>query len=160
MNTEFQERIRESWHDMKPRSGAVAAAFYQRLFDMNPPSRDLFAGIDMDGQKHKFMAMIDEVVRVVGDPSLLVGESAAWGRRHMRYGVRERDYTIVESALLWAMEREGGPDFTAETREAWGELYRLIAAVMTRAATKAATQERIGSGDAVRPIRPVQYMNR
>ena len=39
----------------------------------------------------------------------------------------------VGEALLWAMEAELGDGFSPEVKEAWRELYQVVAGVMGRA---------------------------
>ena len=78
--------------------------------------------------------MLAEIVRVLDRPELLVSEVAASGRRHVGYGVHDRDYEDVGAALLWALENHLGAAFTPDVRAAWREAYTLLAAVMQRAA--------------------------
>ena len=56
------------------------------------------------------------------------------GRRHSTYGVAESDYETVADALLWALEKGLGSDFTAPTREAWATCYFILAEQMKSAA--------------------------
>ena len=51
-----------------------------------------------------------------------------------RYGVLDRHYDTVGSALIWTLEKGLGSAFTAEVRLAWTTLYGLLASTMARAA--------------------------
>ena len=51
------------------------------------------------------------------------------GRRHVHYGVQDHEYDSVGTALLWTLERGLGSEFTPEVRNAWTEVYLLVAAL-------------------------------
>ncbi|HKW09630.1 MAG TPA: globin domain-containing protein [Gemmatimonadaceae bacterium] len=88
------------------------------------------------GVSDKFAAMLTEIVRVIDTPDLLVSDVAASGRRHVGYGVRDRDYEDVGAALIWALSHGLGDRFTPDMQAAWREAYALLAAVMRRAAAR------------------------
>jgi hypothetical protein len=54
------------------------------------------------------------------------------------YGVADKDYDTVATALLWTLEQGLGTAFTPEARAAWIETYVTLASVMKSAAAKAA----------------------
>ncbi|MEP6619280.1 MAG: globin domain-containing protein [bacterium] len=137
MSPESEQLVRESWERIRPMGDDVVKAFYARLFEQNPAAVAMFASTDMGEQRRKFVLMLTEIVRVIDQPELLVGEVADSGRRHVRYGVHDRDYADVGAALLWAIEQAHGQDFTIELHAAWREAYELLAAVMRRAAAVA-----------------------
>jgi hemoglobin-like flavoprotein len=134
MSPESQRLIRESWAALQPIGDQVVATFYERLFASSPEVAKLFHAEKMAEQRRKFAAMLSEIVRVLDRPELLVSEVAESGRRHVNYGVRERDYDDVGAALIWTLEHELKSEFTPELKAAWREAYTLLAAVMRRAA--------------------------
>ena len=136
MSPESQQLIRESWTALQPIGDRVVATFYERLFASNPEVAKLFKSDRMADQRRKFAAMLTEIVRVIDRPELLVSEVAESGRRHVGYGVKERDYEDVGAALLWTFEHELGEAFTPAVRGAWREAYTLLAAVMKRSAAR------------------------
>lgn len=135
MNPDSERLVRETWTQLTNQRETLTTQFYARLFDANPATRELFKSTDMVEQRRKFGLMLDEIIRVLDNPDLLVSEVAASGRRHVRYGVRDRDYEDVGAALLWAVAHVLGPAYTPEVRDAWREAYALLAAVMRRAAS-------------------------
>jgi hemoglobin-like flavoprotein len=136
VSPESERLVRETWQLIAPASEKVVAAFYARLFEANPAAAELFASTNMIEQRRKFSVMLNEIVRVLDNPNLLVGEVAASGKRHVSYGVKERDYDDVGAALTWAIGQSLGERNTPEVQAAWREAYALLAAVMKRAATK------------------------
>lgn len=131
------ELVRRSWRRFAPPEPTAAAAFYVRLFELNPECRSLFAAADMAQQGCKLMRMLNEIVGLLDQPEALIGEVARLGTRHAAYGVRDSDYGSVGAALLWTLEHELGPAFDDETRAAWAEAYLLVARVMRRAIGRA-----------------------
>jgi nitric oxide dioxygenase len=138
VSPEAAAQIRATWARLAPHADAVADDFFHRLFAAAPEAAALFSHVDMATQRRKFMSMLGELVRVLDDPGLLVSEAVPAGRRHVGYGAREGHYADVGSALLQAIEAALAADFTPEAREAWRELYGLVAAVMRRAGSRAA----------------------
>jgi hemoglobin-like flavoprotein len=134
MSPDTERLVRESWELLRPMSDELASSFYARLFESNPSLSALFDSTNMQEQRRKFVVMLAEIVRVLDQPQLLVGEVAASGRRHVSYGVRRRDYEDVGAALLFAIGGGLGDRFTPEMQSAWREAYELLAAVMRRAA--------------------------
>ena len=60
--------IRVSWSLVERQGDEVARAFYARLFELDPHIEDLFVLAQMDEQGAKFMLMLKELVRTVGNP--------------------------------------------------------------------------------------------
>jgi hemoglobin-like flavoprotein len=136
MSPEQQALVRESWRQFQPTLRWVGGHFYDRLFELDPQLRQLFAGTDLQALETKLMQMFDEIVRALDQPSELVGQVAALGRRHVQYGAKDADYESVGAALLWTLEQGLGEAFTPEVREAWSEAYLVVATVMRRAAAR------------------------
>jgi hemoglobin-like flavoprotein len=136
MSPDSESLIRKSWELLRPQSDALAAAFYARLFESNPELARLFNTTDMAEQRRKLVVMLSEIVRALDRPAVLVSEVADSGRRHVGYGVQDRDYEDVGAALLWAIDATLGARSSPEIRAAWREAYDLLAAVMRRAALR------------------------
>ena len=122
--------IEDSWSRLEGSPGEVAGIFYQRLFQLDPRIKDLFAIVVMEDQQEKFSNMLGELVRLMGDPEGFESLLRESGRRHREYGVVARDYATVGEALLWALDRAlpGGLDEAA--REAWAEAYTRMSFLM------------------------------
>ena len=136
MTPENERLVRQSWKQFEPMAVASAAFFYEKLFELDPDARPLFARTDMEAQGRKVMHMFAEIVRSLDRPEQLVPEVADLGRRHVHYGVRDDQYGSVGTALVWTLERGLGPAFTPAVRDACPEAYLLCAIILRRAAAQ------------------------
>ena len=129
--------VQNSWSKVLPNSEMAANLFYGRLFEIDPSTKVLFKG-DMKEQSKKLMNMITAAVNGLNDLDGLVPVVQDLGRRHGGYGVQDKHYGSVASALLWTLEQVLGDAFTTEVKMAWTEAYMLLAAVMKDASAKVA----------------------
>jgi hypothetical protein len=63
MTPENERLVRQSWKQFEPMAVASAAFFYEKLFELDPDARRLFARTDMEAQGQKVMHMFAEIVR-------------------------------------------------------------------------------------------------
>lgn len=116
---------------------AAAALFYERLFALDPSLRALFTRTDMKAQQMKLMAALGLVVgklRLLGD---VVPVLEALAVKHVAYGVEERHYETVGTALIQTLSLFFADRFTPELREAWLGAYGTVSGVMVAAASRA-----------------------
>lgn len=129
MTSEQIDLVKASFEKIEPVSETVAALFYGRLFELDPGLRHLFKG-DMNEQGRKLMQMIGLAVKGLDRLDQLIPAVQALGARHTVYGVKEHHYETVALALLWTLEKGLGADFTDQTKEAWTEVYGILAQTM------------------------------
>jgi hemoglobin-like flavoprotein len=137
MQIREKELVQASFAKVLPIAGTAADLFYARLFQLDPSLRSLFKP-DMAEQKKKLMQMLAAAVRGLDDLNALVPVVRDLGSRHSGYGVKDEHYETVGEALLWTLEQGLGPDFTADTRQAWITVYGILATTMKDAARSAA----------------------
>lgn len=128
-----KQLVKHSFAKVEPIAEQAAAQFYQKLFEYDPSLKPLF-GKSIDEQGKKLMATLALAVASLDDIDALVPTLQHLARRHLDYGVKVEDYTPVGNALLFALSKGLGADFTPETRQAWIETYTLIATVMRQEA--------------------------
>jgi hemoglobin-like flavoprotein len=133
-----QTLIRESWAQVAPIADAAATIFYDRLFELDPSLRRLFARTDMAGQRRNLMQTLAVVVASIDRLESIVPAVEALGRRHAGYGVEAAHFETVGQALLDTLAVGLGEDFTAEVRDAWATAYGILAGVMQSAAAEIA----------------------
>jgi len=122
---------------VQPIADAAASLFYQRLFELDPSLRSLFK-TDLAAQRRALMSMLAVAIQGLDHLDTLVPAVENLGRRHVGYGVKDRDYDTVGQALLEALQQGLGDAFTPELRDAWAEAYTLLAGVMRTAAASTA----------------------
>lgn len=144
MNQDRAELIGRSWNRVLDRKDELARSFYGRLFELDPQIEDLFAISEMDSQHGKFITMMDEIVRLVGDPDAFEAILLASGARHRGYGVVSRHYRTVGEAFLGALDHVTPGGLDSETRAAWAEAYTHMAQVMQNGARTSGTDRSSG----------------
>ena len=142
MDGEQVRLVQESFKKVVPIADAAATLFYGRLFDLDPALEPLFKG-DTVAQGRKLMQMIGEAVNSLDRPEQVLPAVCASGARHAGYGVRAKDYDTVGRALIWALRKGLGEDFTPEAEAAWAEVYATLAGAMKSAQAAAARPEAV-----------------
>ncbi len=122
--------IRDSWALAAPNADAVVSSFYERLFEIDPSLRPMFANTDMTAQRAKLVQALSTVVDSLENLPSITPALRELGSRHAGYGVTAVHYDTVASALLCTFEQRLGEAFTPEVRAAWTVAYALVAGVM------------------------------
>ena len=110
-----------------------AAAFYARLFDLDPSLRAMFA-TDMKTQGAKLMAALAHVMRSLDKLDAVIAEVRVLARRHVAYGVEREHYDLVGEALLRTLAAHLGQGFDKRAHAAWSAAYAILASAMIDAA--------------------------
>jgi len=130
------ELVQESFIKVMPIAPQAAELFYAQLFEIDPKLKPLFKG-DMKEQGRMLMMMIAGAVRGLSNPPALIPVLKNLGARHTGYGVEERHYDTVGTALIWTLQKGLGEAFTDELCEAWLTAYQLLSSVMQQGAREA-----------------------
>jgi hemoglobin-like flavoprotein len=138
MNRGQKQLVRETWAQVLPIGDQAASLFYERLFTIDPGTRELFSHIDMTQQRKKLLQIIGVAVSALDNLGPLTKTVEDLGRRHAGYGVKDEHYDSVGAALLWTLENGLGRAWTPEVAAAWAELYGLLSGIMRRAQQVAA----------------------
>ena len=133
MNDYTTQLVKESFDLVEPIAPQAAELFYANLFALDPSLQQLFKS-DMVAQGEKLMKMIGVAVSLLGEPQTLMPALQRLGRRHADYGVSDEHYDTVGTALLTTLQQGTGVAFTPEVREAWIDVYGVIARTMKEAA--------------------------
>jgi nitric oxide dioxygenase len=123
--------LRMTFVAVMDRKAEAGRQFYRRLFATNPELRPSFKN-DMDAQAHKFIEMLAIIVGLLSNPTALSGTLTQLAHRHRGYGVRDEHFDMVRDALLGTLGDILGDAFTPELRNAWRDLYGLVASAMKR----------------------------
>ena len=136
MTPEQVELIKTSWAKVTPISETAAAIFHSKLFELDPELKPLFKG-DMKEQGRKLMAMINTAVNGLDDLEAIVPAVQDLGKRHVGYGVKDKDYDTVGTALISTLEIGLDTFFTDDVRDAWVTVYTVLSTTMKEAAATA-----------------------
>ncbi|MGE0681018.1 MAG: globin family protein [Candidatus Binatia bacterium] len=129
MSPEQKLLVQNSFAKAAPYADEIAALFYGRLFVLDPAVKSLFHN-DMLEQRRKLMQTISIAVKSLDRLETLIPTLQELGRRHVGYGVKDKNYDTVGEALLWSLGQFLGADFTSEVKEAWATLYGILADTM------------------------------
>jgi len=136
MTPEQVTLIRTSWRQIPPVAATAGGLFYEHLFALDPTLRPLFAHTDMERQGKKLLQALGAVVASANRLHTLGPVLEELGRKHLAYGVAERDYDTVGAAVLATLAVALGDGFTAPLREAWAEAYAGVTAFMLAGARR------------------------
>jgi hemoglobin-like flavoprotein len=133
MTPEQVSLIQSSFAKVAPIADTAAALFYDRLFAIAPPVKQMFKG-DMTEQGKKLMMTLAVVVNGLGNLDAILPAASALARRHISYGVKPSHYASVGEALLWTLEKGLGDAWNADMAAAWTAAYGTLSGFMIREA--------------------------
>lgn len=131
MNTNL---LISSFLKIEPQFQEFSDTFYRILLDKYPRLRPLFADTDMEKQKEKLMESLKIIMTNVHNPEAFTTILKNLGKRHVKYGAVLADYPLVGDALLQALEKHLGTDWTPDVKETWTQAYQLISDTMNAGA--------------------------
>ena len=147
--------VQDSFKRVGPQASEASRLFYDEMFRISPDLREMFPK-DMSAHKAKFVQMLAGVVKSLDQIATVSEEIVDLGRRHMSYDVEDTHYAIVGDALIWALGRILGPDFSPDVRDAWIAAYDMIARVMREGSDVSHTAEGFYSA-IIRSVMTSQY---
>ena len=128
--------IKKSWNLLEKIDPImIGDIFYSKLFFENPELRKMFPQ-DMEGQHKKLVDMLDTIVARLEKLDELKGDIINMAKRHNDYGVKPHHYNLVGKALLWALQKKLGKEWTDEVRSAWINCYSILSGTMITVASK------------------------
>ena len=139
MTPENRRLIADTWQQVLPIADAAMPMFYDRLFQLDPELRDLFAGVEMNRQGAKLAAALNTLVDSIEDLSSVMPELRDLGRRHAAYGVTDEHYGTVGAALLWTLRTGLGDSWSKAVEDAWAEAYGVATGLMKEGAAESVT---------------------
>jgi len=121
--------IQDSFAKVEPIADKAAEIFYNKLFEFDPYLKPLFKG-SMVVQGNKLMKTLKVAIAGLNDLSKIVPVLENLAVKHVSYGARPQDYTTVGNALIFTLKTGLGAEFTPQVKQAWVDLFRLVAQVM------------------------------
>jgi hemoglobin-like flavoprotein len=124
-----KQLVQQSFAKVEPIAEQAAEIFYTTLFEYDPSLKPLFKN-SMKAQGQKLMATLKVAVAGLDDLDRLIPVLHKLAERHVAYGVQAKDFTPVGNALLYTLKVGLGDDWNPELRQAWVDVFRVIAKVM------------------------------
>ena len=121
--------VQTSFTRVVPVAATAADLFYQRLFELAPDVRPMFAA-DLSAQKKKLIDTLAYAVDSLTQPDKLGSELTALGERHADYGTKVEHFAPVGEALLWALQQALNEEFTPAVADAWESVYAELSQAM------------------------------
>jgi len=125
-------RVKTSFTEIAAEPRALAARFYQALFEAAPTLRSLFPA-DLTSLQGHFEAALALVVKNLEDVAVLQESLGDLGAQHVHWGARPEDYFVVRDALICAV-RLSSSAWSAELESDWREAVTAIIVPMLRGA--------------------------
>ncbi len=128
--------VQTSFKKVLPIADQAMAIFYDKLFEINPSLKSLFPADKekMGRQRNKLRDMLAAAVAGLSNLSKLVPILQNLGQKHASYNVKPVHYNDVGAALLATLEIGLGDDFTPQVKQAWTDVYGVMAKTMIEAA--------------------------
>ncbi|ESP91075.1 MULTISPECIES: globin family protein [Pseudoalteromonas] len=124
-----KQLVQASFVKVEPISEQAADIFYTTLFEYDPSLKSLFKN-SMKSQGQKLMATLKVAVNSLDDLDALVPVLQKLAERHVNYGVKPEHFTLVGNALLYTLKKGLGSDWNSELRQAWIDVFKVVATVM------------------------------
>jgi hemoglobin-like flavoprotein len=132
--------LEESFDLVAPQGDELMRRFYDRLFEVAPAVKPLFADADMDRQRKALLNMLVVVRESLRDLDNIVPDLEALGAKHAEWGAQPEHYPVVGEVLLGEMAALAGDAWKPEYTAAWQEAYAVVQDVMLSGAAAAAAR--------------------
>jgi hemoglobin-like flavoprotein len=122
--------LESSFRAIAPRADEFVDAFYARLFELYPQTRDFFAATDMALQRKKLIAALVLVMENLRAPETLRPALLGLGQKHQSHNIDAAHYPMVGDALLKTFSAFLGPAWTPALENAWVDAFAMITQTM------------------------------
>ena len=126
--------LRESFEALRPHADSMVARFYSILFTRHPEIGKMFGRTNMEEQRKKFFATLDELIHHLEEPDKTMADLLVLGNHHLDHNVKNEQYPLVCDALVEAMKESAGAAWTPEIEKAWRDAYATVADIMKKGA--------------------------
>lgn len=133
------ERLETSFALFEGREQQLIDTFYGTLFETAPEVRSLFPD-EMSAQKQKLLASLALVVKHLRNLEAITPTLKQMGARHIDYGAEDAHYPVVRDAMVTAMSRTAGRDWTDQFTRDWNAALDLVSSVMIEGAQEVRKQ--------------------
>jgi hemoglobin-like flavoprotein len=125
MTDEDIRLVQESWRKLEPVKEIAAELFFARLFELDPPLRNV-CDSDRRDRHRRFTQVVSATVRGLARVDMLLPAVREFGIRHPLPGEAEQHHANVATALLWMLDKALRRDFTPDVKSAWIKAYGVL----------------------------------
>lgn len=129
MNEKQIKLVQSSFTKVAPQAVSCSVVFYRKLFELDPEIKSLFSN-DIHVQGIMLMKVLSMAVNSLYDLESIQKDLKELGQRHKKYGVEDKHYLMVETALLAMLHDVLAESFSTELEGAWKSVFRLISLIM------------------------------
>ncbi|MGE0039609.1 MAG: globin domain-containing protein [Vicinamibacterales bacterium] len=133
MTPDAIRRVQAHHQQVASETGALAAYFYEELFARVPGARGFFPA-DLTAQRAHFDASIALVIRNLANLDALVPSLRELGAQHLQWGAQPAHYPAARAALVAALRRMPGADWSEQLERDWTEAITAIVVPMLQGA--------------------------
>ena len=139
MSEETKNLVRESWNAIKEMGlSEIGIEFFTNVFTEEPGALSLFSFANEDipsgptFRKHALNVLIHVGYAVKGldDLNALVPVLRELGSKHNGKGIKPEHFDLIGRNLIKTFADRLGERFTAEVRDAWVQIYGIVAETM------------------------------
>ncbi|MCS6820770.1 MAG: globin domain-containing protein [Microscillaceae bacterium] len=129
MNAAQIKLIKESWVNVVIHVEKAGAVFYNKLFTLYPEIKPLFKN-DIVSQDRKLIHAVAVMITKLDKLDDLRKELHSLASRHIYYGVKPEHFRAFKVAFMAMLEEALQKQWSANLKQAWEELFDLIAQAM------------------------------
>lgn len=122
--------IQSTFEKILPHLDDFTKIFYQQLFEMKPAFKSLFGQMELRIKKQMVIRMIEVVVQGINNLESFMSIIQGVHERHHELPIKPEDYQIAGQALIFALEKFLGDEFTPALKQIWRDFYESIVATM------------------------------
>ncbi len=119
------DRLRDSYGEIARDPTAAGLVFYEHLFRIDPPTKDLFVA-SVEDMAPRIINMLGLLVAHIQSGENLDDILGDLALRHVAYGVRPDDYGSAGAALIEMLKDRLAGAMDPELEGIWNRTYRTV----------------------------------
>ncbi|UZE95463.1 globin domain-containing protein [Alkalimarinus alittae] len=131
MNDEELNLIQFSWNRLRGQEESAISCFYDLLFLQQPQYKLLFTQ-SSEGQRLKFITMLNLIVNGLEHIDILEAHLADLGTKHHHLNIGMDDYENVAKTLVQAIDEVSAVSLTNREKNAWMKGLMLVSSIMNK----------------------------
>lgn len=118
--------VQSTFEKIAPYLDEFTNMFFEQLFKLDNSSKPMFIHTDIKNQKQMVINMIGFLAQGINRFDIIMPSIQEMNERHIGRNVKPEQYRIAGKALVYALEKFLGKDFTPEVKKIWLEFYEQM----------------------------------